>query len=202
MPGPGLGPSPPHGGYQPPTAGPGVLPPGQAHMGMATTAPPTGPPRPSTAPQHAAKPVVDGTPVPWPCATPTQQKLSSTSSVAEHNRAVQEGVAAPIGEPMAPHEVSHIKGVLSMLLEASSQDNTPASMKKREDIAKRLEELYSKLQAGQIKTAASQKVLQMVKSVENQDNQAAHKMLTELCQMDWDQNKNWLQGVKRLVPPR
>lgn len=89
-----------------------------------------------------------------------------------------------------------------MLLEASSQDNTPASMKKREDIAKRLEELYSKLQAGQIKTAASQKVLQMVKSVENQDNQAAHKMLTELCQMDWDQNKNWLQGVKRLVPPR
>jgi len=212
MPGPGMGPAPHVGGgshtagaYAPMTAGPGVLPPGQAGMGVAGPAmgpPAGGPPRASTAPTHAAKPVVEGTPVPWPLPTKTQQKLSTTSSVAGQNQAVQDASAGGIvqlGEPMAPHELSHVKGVLSMLLDASSQDG---NAKKREDIAKRLEELYGKLQTGQLKTAVSQKVLQMVKAVEAQDYTAANKMQQELCAVDWDQNRNWLQGVRRLIPQR
>lgn len=216
MPGPGMGPAPhlPVGGhaggvpgnYAAPMAGPGVLPPGQANMASPTSAPPGGPPRTSTAPQHSAAPVVDGTPVPWPLPTRTQQKLSTTSSVAAQNQAVQDrsaGGQAQIGEPMAPHELQHVKGVLSMLLDATSaQDGTPAAAKKREDIAKRLEELYSMLQNGQIRVAASQKVLQMVKAVEAQDYATATKTQMELCKMDWELNRNWLMGVKRLIPQR
>mmetsp|Transcript_39487 Transcript_39487/g.106819 ORF Transcript_39487/g.106819 Transcript_39487/m.106819 type:complete len:300 (-) Transcript_39487:101-1000(-) len=213
MPGPGMGPA-PHmpvagghpgvgGNYGAPMAGPGVLPPGQTSMASPSSAPPGGPPRSSTAPQHSAAPVVDGTPVPWPLPTRTQQKLSTTTSVAAQNQAVQErsaGGAPMIGDPLAPHELQHVKGVLSMLLDASSQDGTPAAAKKREDIAKRLEELYGMLQNGQVRNAAAQKVLQLVKAVEAQDYATATKTQTELCKMDWELNRNWLMGVRRLIP--
>merc|ERR1712039_765887 len=106
------------------------------------------------------------------------------------------GVPA-IGEALAPHDLQHVKNTLTMLLDASSQDG---NMKKREDISKRLEELYSRLANGQMKTSASQKVLHMVKCVEAQDYAGANKTQMDLCTIDWDSNKNWLMGVKRLIP--
>lgn len=89
-----------------------------------------------------------------------------------------------------------------MLIDANSQDGTPASAKRREDISKRLEELYSMLANGQIRNTAAQKVLQMVKAVEAQDYGTANKMQTELCKMDWDANRNWLMVIRRLIPQR
>lgn len=158
-----------------------------------------GPPRASSAPQHSAAPVVADTPVPWPLPTSTQQKLSATSSVAEQNKAVQGGSvgAVALGEPMAPHDLSHVKGVLGMLLEMSSQDG---NARKREDHVKRLEDLYSKLSTGHVRNTASQKVLQLVKMVEAQDYAGANKTMQELSTIDWEQNKNWIQGVRRLIP--
>lgn len=116
-------------------------------------------------------------------------------------RAAPAPAAAPqaLGEPMAAHDLAHVRNVLQMLLDASAQDG---NMKKRDDIAKRLEELYSKLQNGQIKTAAAEKVLQLVKSVEAQDFASANRLQQELCSVDWDQNKTWLMGMKRLIPAR
>merc|ERR1719189_2869139 len=166
-----------------------------AYPAAAAGPPAGGPPRASSAPQHSAAPVVAGTPVPWPLPTSTQQKLSTTSSVAEQNKAVQEGSGAvALGDLMAPHELSHVKGVLGMLLEMSSQDG---NARKKEDHIKRLEDLYNKLQSGQMRTAASQKVLHLVKSVEAQDYKGANKTMQELSAIDWDQNKNWIQGVRR-----
>jgi len=97
---------------------------------------------------------------------------------------------------MAPHDIDHCKNVFGMLLDVSSQDG---NAKKREDIAKRLEDLYGKLASGAMKTAASQKVLQIVKSVEAQDFAAAKNLHKELTNTDWDTNKNWLVGVQRLI---
>lgn len=51
--------------------------------------------------------------------------------------------------------------------------------KKRDDISKRLEELYMKLQNGQLKTACSQKVLQLAKAMEAQDYGTATKVQQE-----------------------
>merc|ERR1719434_564796 len=73
-------------------------------------------------------------------------------------------------------------------------------VRKRNDIAKRLDELYTKLQAGHVDTTVSQKVMQMARSLESQDYAAANKIQSELCNSAWDQNKNWLMGIKRLVP--
>jgi len=167
----------------------------------ATAGPPAGPPRASSAPQHSAKPVVEGTPVPWPLPTSTQQKLSTTSTVAEQNKAVQDGSvgAVMLGDPMAPHELSHVKGVFGMLLEMSCQDG---NARKREDNVKRLEDLYNKLQSGHMRNVASQKVLHVVKSIEAQDYAGANKTMQELSAIDWDQNKNWIQGVRRLIPQK
>lgn len=203
--GPGFGgPAAQGGNFGAPMPGPGVLPPGQASVAYPSPshAAPAAPAK-STAPQASAMPVVDGMPVAWPLPTKTQQKLSTTSSVAAANQAVQEmsagGSATIVGDPMPPHEMTHVKNVLSMLLDASAQDG---NTKKRDDIAKRLDELYVRLQSGQIKTVASQKVLQMVKAVEAQDYDKANKLQQELCACDWEQNKNWLMGVKRLIPVR
>lgn len=72
-------------------------------------------------------------------------------------------------------------------------------MKKRDDIAKRLEELYSKLQQGHLATATSQKVLALVSAMEQQDYATANKVQVELSTTDWEKNKTWLMGLKRLV---
>jgi len=69
----------------------------------------------------------------------------------------------------------------------------------RDDCNKRLEDLYSKLQAGQIKNNTSAKVLELARAIERQDFPSAHKLQAELMTCEWETNKNWLQGVKRLV---
>jgi len=190
-----------------PTGGSHVLPPGQynapAPAPVSASAPPPGAARPSTAPTFSAMPVVEDMPVAWPLPTSTQSKLSKTSSVAEANRAVQSKSAgaggAAVGEPMEPHDLTYVQNVLSMLLEASAQDG---NMKKREDNAKRLDDLYTRLQGGHVRTTNAQKVLAMVKAVEAQDYTTANKLQTELCSSDWDTNKYWLTCLKRLIPAR
>merc|ERR1712107_119869 len=114
------------------------------------------------APTASAAPVVDDMPVCWPLPTKTQQKLSTTQATAASNQAIQNSSAGGMvqGEPIPPHELEHVKGVLNMLLDASSQDG---NNKKREDIAKRLDDLYTKLGQGQIKTVSAQKVLELGK---------------------------------------
>jgi len=186
-----------------PTPGPGVLPPGQTSMApVHTPGPPPGPTGPSTMPLASAMPVTSDMPVPWPCPTETMSKLSTNKTVAAGNKALYEasrGGGEVLGEPMPAHEVAHVQNVLGMLLDSSSADG---NQKKREDIAKRLEDLYSKLQTGQIKPQAAQKVLTLVKAIEAQDYPSANKVQLELCTCDWDQNKNWLMGMKRLIPQR
>jgi len=100
---------------------------------------------------------------------------------------------------MPPHDVQHVKGVLDMLL-----NNSPvaANPKQREDQTKRLEELYCKLSQGQIKNPVQEKVMHLVKAIEAQDFAQANKVQMELATCDWDVNKYWLMGVKRLIPTR
>merc|ERR1712066_680264 len=157
-------------------------------MGSPSAAAPGMPPTKSTHPTSSAAPVIDDMPIGWPLPTKTQQKLSSTQSTAAANALIQDASAGglpAIGEPMAAHDLMHVKNVLSMLLDASSQDG---NVRKHEDNSKRLEELYTRLATGQMKTTASQKVLHMVKCIEAQDYAGANKTQMELCAIDWDTN--------------
>jgi protein transport protein SEC31 len=165
----------------------------------AAPAPPSAPGRTTTAPQGTAKNVIDGLPVAWPCPTGTQQKLSTTTSTAAANMQVQaasEGPGAVIGDPLSPQDLQQCQAVFGQVLEVSSQDG---NARKREDISKRLDELYNKLQYGYVGTPTSQKVMQLVRAVEQQDFVSANKIQVELSTADWDKNKNWLMGVKRLL---
>merc|ERR1711862_553008 len=113
--------------YAAPVSGPGVLPPGQmGAMGSPSAAPGPGmPPSKSTAPTASAAPVVEDMPVCWPLPTKMQQKLSTTQATAAANQAIQAqsaGGGSAIGAPLAPHDLEHVKVVLGMLLETSSQD--------------------------------------------------------------------------------
>lgn len=196
-PAPRLGGSGAGGGVTPAPSGPGPMPMG-CNPGMAAAAPPA-PPGKSTAPTASAMPVTEGLPVAWPLPTKTMQQRSTNQSVAAANMAIQEkSASSTIGEPMAPHDVTHVRNVFTMLLDASQDGNA----KKREDISKRLDELYMKLQEGQLKTACSQKVLQLAKAMEAQDYATASKVQQELFSVDWDANKSWLMGVKRIIPAR
>lgn len=158
---------------------------------------------PSTHPSASAKPVIPDMPVCWPIPSSVQQKGSSTQATAAANQMIQNASAggATAGEPMAQHDVDHCRNVFQMLLDMDSQQqaNNPAAAKKREDIAKRLEDLYSRLASGGMKTTSSQKVLTMVQSIEANDFAAAKNLHKELTQNDWDNNRNWLLGVQRLI---
>lgn len=186
-----------------PIAGGGVLPP---HVGVqqpAYAAPVPVSVGARTAPQSSAAPVVADMPVSWPVPTKMQQKHSTTTSVAGANQAIQElsvgGSASVAGEPMPAADLNSVRNTLTMLLEASAQDG---NVRKKEDNSKRLEDLYSKLATGQVKTVAAQKVLELVRKVDAQDYVAVGKIAQELFTCDWEQNKFWLQGIKRLLPAR
>merc|ERR1719440_2724838 len=190
-----------------PKPGVGVLPPGGAGgppAGPPMGGPPAaGPPKLSTAPTASAMPVTDNIPTPWPLPTKTQQIRATNQAVAASNQAVQDASAGAgivtMGDPVPAHEVERVKSVLTMMLNNSAQDG---NAKKRDDIAKRLEELYTKLAAGAIKNSASQKVMQLTQAIEQNDFATANKLQMELCTIDWDVNKGWLMGVKRLMPTR
>lgn len=99
-----------------------------------------------------------------------------------------------LGEPVSPQDLQRCQSVLNQLLEVSQQD-----ARKRDDISKRLNELYEKLQHGYVSTPTSQKVIAMVGAIEQQDFMSANKIQVELSTADWDKNKNWLMGLKRLL---
>jgi protein transport protein SEC31 len=167
---------------------------------MGVAGPPPGQPQKlSTAPTASAMPVTDGMPTPWPLPTKTQQIRATNQAVAGANQAVQDNSVgsgiAKLGDPLPPHEVQHIKAVFENLLNTSPDQNP----RKREDIAKKLEELYSKLAEGQMKTQTSQKVVQMMQACEQGDFPSANRIQMELCTTEWETNRGWLMGVKRLL---
>lgn len=99
---------------------------------------------------------------------------------------------------MEPNDFARVQAALDMILEVSAQDG---NIRKRDDNTKRLGDLYSKLRSGQVKDATQQKIMQLVAAIEGRNYTVAQKVLQqELCMNDWDQNKFWLQGLRRMLP--
>jgi len=69
-------------------------------------------------------------------------------------------------------------------------------------MSKRMEDLFTKLQSGQLKTSSSQKLLQLAQALDAQDGASASRLQQELLAVDWEANKFWLMGLKRLIPSR
>lgn len=100
---------------------------------------------------------------------------------------------------MAPHDLANVQSTLGQLLELSAQDG---NVRKRDAIAKSLDELYSKLQTGGVKAAAQAKLLTLVNTLQAQDYAGANRIHQELSSVDWEANKGWLMAVRRLTPQR
>jgi protein transport protein SEC31 len=197
-PGPGLPPRPNVGGMM------GA----QPNHGMAAPPPVMQPPayNPKAAPTPGAHvlppgggmshpaPGGAGPPPPGGRAAPPAQQNQAVLQVPSGGGAVQH-----VGEPMAPHDLANVKSTLGMLLDLSSQDG---NARKRDAIAKSLEELYDKLQTGGVKGPAQVKLMAVIKAVEAQDYPGANRIHQELSSVDWDKNKGWLMSLKRLIPMR
>lgn len=134
----------------------------------------------------------------WPLPTSAMQKLSTNKAIKAQNESVQAASeAVTLGDPMAAGDLQRVQATLGMYLQGQS-----GNTRMYEDISKRLEELYAKLQSGNMKNTGQSKVMQLIQALEAQDFATAGKTHMELTQMDWTENKNWLQGVKRLIPQR
>jgi len=93
-------------------------------------------------------------------------------------------------------EFQEAENALNALLHASLQDG---SAKKSEQIAKHLNELFSKLRSGQMEYMVQEKVMGMVHAVRARAFAEAAKIVADLAVTNWDQNKEWLPGVRRLI---
>eukprot|EP00397_Hematodinium_sp_SG-2012_P002351 GEMP01002357.1.p1 GENE.GEMP01002357.1~~GEMP01002357.1.p1 ORF type:complete len:1041 (+),score=192.51 GEMP01002357.1:582-3704(+) len=176
--------------YQPPAGGYGGPP------VSAPQAPAPGPQKPSTAPTASAAPIIDGLPVAWPVPTATQNLDAVNQATLAGNVSAQGG-SAQVVNPWNPQDVQFVQNILSNLLSTSTA-NDP-NRRRYDDVLKRLNELYEKMQAGTLSQPVAAKVLELCQAVERQDFPSALKAQVELCSSGWEQNKNWLQGLKRII---
>ncbi|EER05343.1 conserved hypothetical protein [Perkinsus marinus ATCC 50983] len=153
----------------------------------------------STAPHAAAVSTTPGLPVSWPVPTSVQQSGYSNPATLSGNQAVgaHSAPAQPQAPPMAAADVSNCQRVLNQLLEINCQDG---NRRKREDLTKRLGELYGKLQSGDISETAQEKVKELCAAVDAQDFNTAKRLVADLSAHEWEHNKNWVMGLRRLMP--
>merc|ERR1712066_653508 len=96
-------------------------------------------------------------------------------------------------EPMLPDNLQEFQRSLSGLLDAST------SSSQCEDITKRIQPLLSQLEAGKIAPCIQVKLMDIAKAISDNDRLKANRELAMLTREHWDQHKNWLIGMKRLL---
>lgn len=146
----------------------------------------------------------EGLPASWPLPTKAQQELRMTPATKALNDAARSNVAgesAPVGRMIVGPELDNLRGPLVGLLEQMFPAANPTTLRKRQDIEKRLEEMYQKLQAGMCNEATIGQVGQLAGAIAQQDFATANRVHMELSKMaDYRTHKNWLMGLKFLLP--
>jgi hypothetical protein len=107
-----------------------------------------------------------------------------------------------VGREVVGAELEAIKQPLNALVEAMfpAHDSNRMTARKREDAMTRLEELYTKLSTGGCGDQTIMQIGQLSQAVAQQDYASANRLHLELSKGDWNTHKNWLQGVKRILP--
>lgn len=173
--------------------------PPQSYVGQSPAGlrPVTGPPTSagvSTAPHATANPVTPGLPVSWPVPNPVQKTLSHSPMMSTMQPTI---TAAPVGDPMAAHDISSLQGSFSRLLERCAVDG---NRRKWEDTGRKLGELYEKLGAGHISNDSVAKLRQLAEAVDREDYAEASRLRMALSATDWDKNRTWLFALQLLLP--
>merc|ERR1712048_564827 len=76
---------------------------------------------------------------------------------------------------------------------------TESSCRKQETIAKRVNQLYSKLQLGKIYPAIQAQLLDISDAISSKDRLAASKGIASISAQHWDQHREWIIGLKQLL---
>mmetsp|Transcript_157702 Transcript_157702/g.290539 ORF Transcript_157702/g.290539 Transcript_157702/m.290539 type:complete len:247 (-) Transcript_157702:107-847(-) len=96
------------------------------------------------------------------------------------------------GQPMTTDDLRQLQDPLNALLQSFSG-------KKHEDIARRLDQLYFLLRAGKIAEPIQTKLLLFAKALSANDRTEATRQVTAISAEHWDQHKQWLTGLKRVL---
>ncbi|PFH34135.1 WD domain, G-beta repeat-containing protein [Besnoitia besnoiti] len=152
-----------------------------------------------SAPTVGAQPIKPGMPVPWPIPTSAQLNSRATKSTYAANVNIHKATEKPDGAgtpspPMPAEKQAYIQRVISQLLQL--QTGAAAN-----DLSQKMEELFSKMRAGELSASGGQRLLQLCELLEQQQYVQAQKVHAELSSTEWAAgNKAWLMGLKRLLP--
>ncbi|KAK2196838.1 bifunctional Protein transport protein SEC31-like/WD40-YVTN repeat-like-containing domain superfamily/WD40-repeat-containing domain superfamily/WD40 repeat [Babesia duncani] len=155
-------------------------------------------PQIGSAPTAVAGAMYPGMPVPWPLPTETQQKVSNTKSTQEANRRIIATSAAPSITPrdlMPQKDLQFCTNVLTSLV---PQGDTS---RMAQETQRRIDELVSILQNGQLDADANGLILNMCSAIHAGDRSNANILLSNISTKLWNiQNKGWIMCLKRIVP--
>ena len=148
----------------------------------------------STAPQAGAVSLVGGLPTPWPVPTATQQQQWTNSGVVQSPAAPQRE-AWPA---MNAGEVERLRRALSGLTERSLAAD--GNRKKYEETKTKFEELWTKLERGEVSPTVQAKLTAFAQALETGDAAVIARVKSDLQTWDWETNKGWIMALKLIFP--
>lgn len=101
-------------------------------------------------------------------------------------------LAQVVYEQMSSSDLQELKSALRAALARLSESRC-------KDAAERLERLYSLLQAGRISPPIQSQLLTIARAIASNNYLAAGQVVASLSTQHWEEHKDWLMGMKRLL---
>jgi hypothetical protein len=99
---------------------------------------------------------------------------------------------------MGMNELGLVRRALDSLMERTLAMD--GNRKKYEDAKSKMEELYGKLERGEISPTVQAKLIGFGEALEGGDSNTLAKIKTEIQSWDWDMNKSWIMAIKLIYP--
>lgn len=106
--------------------------------------------------------------------------------------------AQTVHDPMPKGQFQSLRSAFGALLE----DVPDGPGKEKSIVAQRLDQLYTKLKAGRIEPEIQAQLAEIVNALAANDRVAANRKLQVISAQHWEQQKDWLIGVRRLLAAR
>ncbi len=99
--------------------------------------------------------------------------------------------------PMSPMDVEQVRRAVTSLVERSVADG---NRKKYEESKAKFEELWARLERGDVSPTVQIKLLAMAQALEAGDAVVLGRVKADLQTWDWDTNKSWIMALKLIFP--
>ena len=98
---------------------------------------------------------------------------------------------------MNPGDVDQVRRAMTSLLERSAADG---NRKKYEESKAKFEELWARLEKGEVSPTVQVKLLAMAQALEAGDTVVLGRVKADLQTWDWETNKSWIMALKLIFP--